>query len=251
MSTDTAVAPGKVRPREPLPEDFGLTSERIRTLREPVSLDDVWGNRWFWIANAAVAAIGGAVVYESTQSIVQSALIVLFGFWAYLLVVAILLVASFALFSAIWRRFQPDRKQYVDYARSLADYQARFYLWLRLQEFWWQTLDGRRFELELLMVLKRLGYDVRWTGASGDGGVDIVLLRSGHEIIVQCKAYKKPVGPGPVRDLYGTMIHRNTGEAWLVAASGFSRAAREFASGKKIRLVGVTELLQADKPLDS
>jgi restriction system protein len=120
-----------------------------------------------------------------------------------------------------------------------------------LQEFWWQTLDGRRFEVELALVLKRLGYNVRWTGRAGDGGVDLELSRGGHEVIVQCKAHKNPIGPGPVRDLYGTMIHRKANEAWLVTANGFSQAARDFAHGKGIRLLRVRELLKADRPFDS
>lgn len=97
----------------------------------------------------------------------------------------------------------------------------------------------------------QMGYDVRHTGGAGDGGVDLVLSRAGHDVIVQCKAHKNPIGPGAVRDLYGTMLHRNAGEAWLVTANGFSQAARHFAQGKEIRLLRVGELLKADSPLDS
>jgi hypothetical protein len=238
------------RPNQPTPEDFGMTSARFRVLREPVPLDRFWENRWFWIGNAIIAFVGGVAAWESTQSIAATGLIVFFAFFPYLFVVAILITAAVAAFSAIWRRFQPDHKRYVEYARSLADYQVRFFRWLRVQEFWWQTLDGRRFEIELAAVLRNLGYDVNWTGRAGDGGVDLVLSRAGREVIVQCKAHKNRIGPGPVRDLYGTMIHRNAREAWLVTANGFSQAARDFAHGKGIRLLRVSELLKADRPLD-
>jgi hypothetical protein len=246
-SIDMDAGPTEARPRQPLPEDFGLTSARIHMLRQPVSLGKLWENRWFWIANAIVVLVGGVVTWESTQSIAATGLVAFFGFFFCVFAMAILLSAGIAAFSPIWRHFQPDHRKYVEYSRSLADYQVRFFRWLRVQEFWWQTLDGRRFEFELAMVLRRMGYDVRCTGGAGDGGVDLVLSRAGREVIVQCKAHKNPIGPGPIRDLYGTMTHRNANEAWLVTASGFSRTAKEFAQGKGIRLVRVRELLLADR----
>jgi hypothetical protein len=166
----------EVRPRQPLPDAFGLTSARVSVLREPVSMDKVWDNRWIWTGHAAVTLIIGAAAYEGTKSFVETAFIMFFGFFAYVLVVAILVTVGVATFSAIWRRLQPDHRQYIGYKRALADYHVRFFRWLRMQEVWWQTLDGRRFELELAMVLKKLGYDVRWTGRAGDGGVDLEAI---------------------------------------------------------------------------
>jgi hypothetical protein len=197
-----------------------------------------------------VILTGVAVAYEGTQSIAETSLFVFFGFLIYFIAASILITGTIAAFISIWRRFQADYREYVRYTHELADYKVRFTQWLHLQEFWWQTLDGRRFEVELAMVLERLGYDVRCTGGAGDGGVDLVLSQAGREVIVQCKAHKNPIGPGAVRDLYGAMIHRNASEAWLVTTTGFSRAARDFADGKRIRLLRVRELSKVDQPLD-
>lgn len=238
------------RPKEPMPENFGLTPARARDLREPVPWDKISENRWFWIGNAVVVAIGAVVAYESTQSFVETGIMLFVGVLPYLFAVLTLTAVGVAAFSSIWRRFQPDYREYTRYTRGVADYRARFNQWLRVQEFWWASLDGRRFEIELAMVLKKLGYDVRRTGGAGDGGVDLALSLEGHEIIVQCKAHKKPIGPGPVRDLYGAMVHRNVPEAWLVSTAGFSSAAKDFAKGKRIRLLRVCELLKADRALD-
>jgi hypothetical protein len=245
----TASTRGK--PEPPKVEDFGLTPERVRILREPVSASNVWKNRSLLVGHASVILVGVAVTYEGTQSIVATALLVFFGFFFYLFVAAILVTGVIAAFSSIWRRFQPDYREYRRYTRELARYQLRFFRWLRMQEFWWQTLDGRRFEIEVAITLEKLGYDVRRTGRPGDGGVDLVLSRDGRETVVQCKAHKNRIGPGPVRDLYGTMIHRKADEAWLVTATGYSRAAQDFANGKRIRLLRVRELLRADQPLDA
>lgn len=194
--------------------------------------------------------IGGVVAYESTQSMAETALIVFCGFPFYLFFAAIFMTLATTAFGSVWRWFQPDRGQFVMYRRELMDYQARFFRWLRLQEFWWQTLDGRRFEIELAIVFEGLGYDVRHTGRAGDGGIDLVISRDGPETIVQCKAHKRPIGPGPVRDLYGAMIAGKVQEAWLVTTNGFSRTARDFAKGKRIRLLKVREILKADRPFD-
>jgi hypothetical protein len=41
--------------------------------------------------------------------------------------------------------------------------------------------------------------------------------------------YKSPVGPGPVRDLYGTMVDWRAREAWLIATNGFRKGGREIS----------------------
>ena len=114
---------------------------------------------------------------------------------------------------------------------------------------WWRSLPGYGFERELQTLLRAAGYAVRRTGRSGDGGVDLMLQRDGRRVIVQCKAHRARVGPGAVRDLYGTFLHESgTDEAWLVATHGFSKAAREFAAGKSIRLLTVEQLLKEFGP---
>jgi Restriction endonuclease len=228
------------KPEPPSPEGFGLTAQRAQFLRNPVSVK----TPGFWLGNAAVALVVGLGAYGLTGSAVD-ALVIVFGLSLVVFGVTFLLTEIFAL---MWRRSQPDYREYARYTRALENYQIRFSGWPRQQESWWQALDGRRFEIELAALLKRLGYDVRHTGRAGDGGVDLVLSRSGRVTLVQRKAHKNPVGPGPVRDLYGTMVHRNAQEAWLVATSGFSRSAQDFARGKGIRLVRVQELLKVDRP---
>jgi restriction system protein len=110
-------------------------------------------------------------------------------------------------------------------------------VWLKTQRSWWDRLHPQRFEQEVAAFFKTQGHRVEWTGRSGDGGVDIRLTTSdGKKIIVQCKAHGKPVTPGAVRDLYGTLLHEKSDEAWLMSRSGFTLGASKFAAGKAIRL---------------
>lgn len=108
---------------------------------------------------------------------------------------------------------------------------------------YWKQLTGRQFEEELANLLALNGIRVTHVGGKGDEGADLLIHRGGETIVVQCKAYSKPVGPGPVRDLLGALIHHKAQEAWLVSLEGFSDAAIRFASGKGIRLLPISSLL--------
>jgi len=108
---------------------------------------------------------------------------------------------------------------------------------------YWRTLSGTEFEEMLAVLLRRRGFIVHRVGGPGDKGVDLIVEKNGARIIVQCKAFSKAVGPGPVRDIYGALLHHAADEAWLVSLEGFSKAAIHFAANKPIRLLPITTFL--------
>lgn len=108
----------------------------------------------------------------------------------------------------------------------------------------WLALSGQQFEIELCLLLKQKGHRVERRGGPNDKGVDLVIEDGESKIIVQCKAHAKKIGPGPVRDLFGALHHWRATEAWLVGIEGFSTAARQFAQGKPIRLLTISEILE-------
>jgi hypothetical protein len=110
---------------------------------------------------------------------------------------------------------------------------------------YWQTLTGVSFERELYMLLMRHGVEVVHVGGRGDEGADLIVRSRGKKVVVQCKAYNKAVGPGPVRDLLGALLHHQADEAWLVSLEGFSDAAIKFAAGKRIKLIPISAFLGA------
>ena len=114
---------------------------------------------------------------------------------------------------------------------------------LRAQLDWWEKLDGWRFERELGKFLSEKGYKVEVTSGSGDGGVDLFLKKNKQAIIVQCKAHQNYISPGSVRDLYGTLIHYDADEAWLVSTSGYHKGATEFAENKPIKLLTIKDII--------
>lgn len=100
-------------------------------------------------------------------------------------------------------------------------------------EAWWRALDGWQFEHEVGEVFKRCGYKVQVTRGSGDGGVDIIMYKDNLKYIVQCKHYKKRLGPEAVRSLYGVKEKFGADRLVMVASSGLSPASQEFVNSYK------------------
>jgi restriction system protein len=111
------------------------------------------------------------------------------------------------------------------------DFQA-----LSLQEM--RALDASAFEDYVGLLFLHKGYSVQPVGASGDHGVDLVLLDSvGRKAIVQCKRYRRTVGEEVVRGLYGTLLHERATRAFLVTTAEVSEPARIWAQGKPLTLI--------------
>lgn len=112
------------------------------------------------------------------------------------------------------------------------------------QHFYWISLDPYVFEKEVALLFKKNGYKTHVTKGSGDGGIDILIEKDGKKGIVQCKRFKNKVGPGSIRDLYGTMMAGKYKYAFVVCPSGFSDKAYEFSRGKSIKLIGLKRIME-------
>ncbi|MFO8234730.1 MAG: restriction endonuclease [Bacteroidales bacterium] len=107
---------------------------------------------------------------------------------------------------------------------------------------YWLSLSPREFEEAVGQLFLDEGYEVWITKNSKDHGVDLFLVKDNKNYVVQCKTYKRPLGPNVVRDLYGTMIANHADEAFLAAPMGFSNATKDFCKGKPITLLDIDEL---------
>ena len=99
-------------------------------------------------------------------------------------------------------------------------------------------------------LFRQKGYKVYLRGASGDKGVDLELERAGGKrAIVQCKRYRRPVGPEVVPELFGTLIHERVSHAFLVTTADISQSARTWAQGKPMTLIDGSLLAQVSNKL--
>ncbi len=96
-------------------------------------------------------------------------------------------------------------------------------------------LDPRRFEELVAEIFDRMGYEVKLTNQTRDGGVDVIAKMDagmGKFIVaVECKRYaeKSKVGPELVRSLHGVVTDGRFNKGILVTTSTFMPESHRFA----------------------
>jgi restriction system protein len=58
----------------------------------------------------------------------------------------------------------------------------------------------------------------------------------GERVAVQCKNYSRPVGNGPVQEVYAGARHHRCVEAWVVSPAGYTRGALDLAKSTGVTL---------------
>ena len=108
-----------------------------------------------------------------------------------------------------------------------------------------RALPWDRFEHLVGEAFRRRGYAVRENAAAGaDRGIDLVLVRAGETVLVQCKRWDKPIGVPVVRELLGAVTTEGATGGVLVTSSTFTEPARVFARANDIELVDGAALRQ-------
>ena len=131
-----------------------------------------------------------------------------------------------------WRIFQPNRKRAYFRIRSKGISALKKMSWQDFERF-----CGLHYE--------RQGYKVRMCGLGGaDGGLDLLLKKHGKTTMVQCKHWKGKVSVTTVREMYGVMCANSYDAVIIVALTGFTREAKQWAAGKPISLVSGADILK-------
>lgn len=237
--------------RKPTPEDFGLTDDQVKFLREKKARRDKRREAFCVWPCVGVFAFTGITFYLSNLSRLPNSITEIIGIlftsaWIGGMCFGAGLIIGYLLLRLL-NYVIPEPKRYKTlnrYVQAVAQYEAWF---IRTQEVFWNSLDGRAFEMEVTNLLNRTGYSATLTPASGDGGVDIVL---GDGTIVQCKAHGAFVSPGVVRELYGTLIHQRAPRAILISLNGVTNGVRSFIKGKQITVWDRSRLIAMQKALD-
>ncbi len=106
------------------------------------------------------------------------------------------------------------------------------------------------FELLVGEAYRQQGYSVRESGGhQADGGIDLELVRGNERVIVQCKHWlNRQVPVQRVRELLGVVTAEGADRGILVATSGFTRDALEFAAGRPLQLLDGEALVKLAYP---
>ena len=63
-----------------------------------------------------------------------------------------------------------------------------------------------KFEDYVAKLYKNMGYSVKQTKRTGDGGKDIVATKNGQTYFVECKRYSDPINVHKMRDFVGACV---------------------------------------------
>ena len=102
------------------------------------------------------------------------------------------------------------------------------------------------FEVFCAEQLRNCGWEVQVTPLCKDQGVDVIAVKNGIRVVLQCKLYSKPVGNKAVQEIAAGKIHQQAVYGAVVTNSTFTSSAKQPASTTGIRLLHHTDLLKLD-----
>lgn len=97
-------------------------------------------------------------------------------------------------------------------------------------------MKGRDFEKRIAFMFQDLGYKVKLTKATGDGGADIILNKDGIKTAVQVKRYSKKVSNRAVQEVVASLAKYKCQKGIVVTNNYFTQPARDLAKVNNIEL---------------
>ncbi|HEY0226349.1 MAG TPA: restriction endonuclease [Mycobacterium sp.] len=105
----------------------------------------------------------------------------------------------------------------------------------------WEDIDGMdgvEFEDYVAARLQRAGWQVSFTPAVGDYGVDLIAQKDGEYAAIQCKRYGKAVGVAAVQQVVSGARHHGCARSIVVSNQEFTTAAKQLAFTHGCQLIG-------------
>ena len=100
------------------------------------------------------------------------------------------------------------------------------------------NMSPREFEFFVSEIFEKLGFDIKITKATRDGGRDIIATKADpipYTLIVECKHWGEnhKVDVSVIRSVYGVQMATQANQSVIVTSSKFTRDARQFAKEQK------------------
>jgi len=96
--------------------------------------------------------------------------------------------------------------------------------------------SGAEFEAFIGSLFEADGYQVEFTQASNDKGIDIIAKRNGISIGIQCKRYSSTVGIASVQEVFSGKNFYSLDKALVVTNNFFTKAAKDLAESTGVVL---------------
>jgi len=107
----------------------------------------------------------------------------------------------------------------------------------------WANMDGRKFEDQIVLWLKRYGYKTVVKTEYYDQGVDILASNPGNLVGIQVKRSAKPVGVNAIRAVVaGTKVY-GCNSSMVITNNNFTAQAISLAKVNNTQLINGAKLL--------
>jgi restriction system protein len=100
------------------------------------------------------------------------------------------------------------------------------------------AMNGVEFEDYVATRLRRAGWQVRFTAAVGDYGVDLIAEKGGQSVAIQCKRHGKSIGVAAVQQVVSGALHHGCTRSIVVSNQEFTTAAKQLAFTHRCQLIG-------------
>lgn len=99
-------------------------------------------------------------------------------------------------------------------------------------------MSPRDFEFFVADIFEKLGFSVKITQATRDGGKDIIATKADpipYTLIIECKHWGEnhKVDVSVVRSVYGVQMAMQANQSVIVTSSRFTKDARAFAEERQ------------------
>jgi hypothetical protein len=235
------------QPRKPMPSDFGITESDIN--KEPNLIFDLSNKNGVGPGPFLVATAFAVTFLMDYHFTIVPAII--FGL--------VLTVLCFAILEGLEKKIKlannPALVKATEYRNALDAFkekQKAYEILLEKQrEEYWKGLSGIRFEAELGQLFETLGYEVSQTPLTGDGGVDLVLIKDGQKTVVQCKAHNRKITIDVARELVASMQDFGAQLGIIACFEGITAPTREYIALKNITVMEVREIVALQRAINS
>ena len=102
--------------------------------------------------------------------------------------------------------------------------------------------NGLEFEEYVATGLKSFGWDAKATQGSGDQGIDVIAVKDGLSLGIQCKRYSGSVGNKAIQEAYSGMKHFGLDKAAVLTNANFTKSAKELAASTGVLLLSPEDI---------
>lgn len=104
------------------------------------------------------------------------------------------------------------------------------------------AMGGVEFENYIEALFRRDDYRTEGTPRTGDYGVDLIAIKDGRRIAVQCKRHKGSIGQEAIREVYAGMQQYKCTVGVVITNSHFTKHATTLAATTQCILIDREEL---------